>query len=131
GLWTRLPKLSPVLLFFALAALGLPGMATFVGEFLILSGSFGVAPWATVVAASGFVIAVVYALVFVHRALYGPVAGAVQATAKLHDLSLREFATMGALIVLVLALGLYPQPVIDMTRAPLEGIAAIYPGADR
>ena len=49
-------------LFFALAALGLPGMATFVGEFLILSGSFVVAPWATVVAASGFVIAVVYAL---------------------------------------------------------------------
>jgi NADH-quinone oxidoreductase subunit M len=131
GVWTRLPKLSPVLLFFALAALGLPGLGTFVGEFLILSGAFGVAPWATVVAASGLVIAVVYALVLVHRTLYGPVAGAVQTTSRLDDLSFRELATMGALIVLVLALGLYPQPVIDLSRAPLEGVAAAYPGADR
>jgi len=131
GMWTRLPKLSPVLLFFALAALGLPGLGTFVGEFLILSGSFGVAPQATIVAASGFVIAVVYALVLVQRALYGAVAGAVQTQARLDDLSLREFATMGVLIVLVLALGLYPQPVIDLAREPLEGVVAVYPGADR
>ena len=53
GLWTRLPNLPPILLFFALASLGLPGLGNFVGEFLILSGTFVVAPWVAIVASSG------------------------------------------------------------------------------
>src|SRR5262249_57142318 len=78
GLWTRLPNLPPILLFFALASLGLPGLGNFVGEFLILSGAFTVAPAVAVVAASGLVLSVAYALIVVQRALHGPVAGAVR-----------------------------------------------------
>ena len=77
GLWTRLPYLPPFLLFFALASLGLPGLGNFVGEFLILTGTFVVAPWVAVVASTGLIFAVVYALIMVQRALQGPMHGAV------------------------------------------------------
>ena len=121
GLWTRLPNLPPILLFFALATLGLPGLGNFVGEFLILSGTFVVAPSIAVVASSGLIFAVAYALIVVQRALHGPMHGAVANTALgFVDLSRRELSMMVVLIALLLGLGLYPQPVIDAARAPVQ-----------
>ena len=127
GLWTRLPYLPPFLLFFALASLGLPGLGNFVGEFLILTGTFVVAPWVAVVASTGLIFAVVYALIMVQRALQGPVRGAVaDAALKFADLTRRELAMMFALVILLVGLGLYPQPVIDAVRAPVQAFGAIY-----
>ncbi len=127
GLWTRLPYLPPFLLFFALASLGLPGLGNFVGEFLILTGTFVVAPWVSVVASSGLIFAVVYALIMVQRALQGPMHGAVaNAALAFVDLTKRELAMMFALIVLLVGLGLYPQPVIDAVRAPVQAFDAMY-----
>ncbi|HET6474182.1 MAG TPA: NADH-quinone oxidoreductase subunit M [Pseudomonadales bacterium] len=121
GLWTRLPNLPPILLFFALATLGLPGLGNFVGEFLILSGTFVVAPVIAIVASSGLIFAVAYALIVVQRALHGPMHGAVANTALgFVDLSRRELSMMVVLIALLLGLGLYPQPVIDAARAPVQ-----------
>ena len=135
GLWSKLPHLPPLLLFFALATLGLPGLGNFVGEFLILSGTFVVAPWVAVTASLGLILAVTYALIMVQRALQGPVAGAVAAASvQLVDLRKRELAMLAALVVLLVGLGLYPQPVIDAARAPLHAFGDLYsfePGAMR
>ncbi len=123
GLWARLPNLPRLLLFFALAALGLPGLGNFVGEFLILSGTFVVAPWVAICASSGLILAVIYALMMVQRALHGPVRGAVaDITLTFAPLSRRELSMMLTLVILLIGLGLYPQPVIDVTRAPIRDV---------
>jgi len=132
GLWSRLPNLPPLLLFFALATLGLPGLGNFVGEFLILSGTFLVAPWVAVAASVGLILAVAYSLIMVQRALHGPVHGvAAAAQITLTDLSRRELTMLLTLLALLIGLGLYPQPVIDAARAPVHAFEMIYPDAAR
>jgi len=130
GMWSRLPNLPPMVLFFALASLGLPGLGNFVGEFLILSGTFTVAPAVAIVAASGLVLAVAYALVIVQRALHGPAAGAVRNVgATVTDLTRGELAMMVSLVVLLIELGLYPQPVLDAAKTPIAAVHAAYRSA--
>jgi NADH-quinone oxidoreductase subunit M len=130
GLWARFPNLPPILLFFCAASLGLPGMGNFVGEFLILVGSFSVAPVVTIVAASGLILAAVYSLILVQRALHGPPqplpANAYMQNGKLKDLSKRELVMMFSLMAMLLGLGLYPQPIIETARAPVQAVHAIY-----
>ena len=110
----------------------MPGLGNFVGEFLILTGTFVVAPWVSVVASTGLIFAVVYALIMVQRALQGPMHGAVaNAALAFVDLTKRELAMMFALIALLVGLGLYPQPVIDAARAPVQAFDAMYSFAGR
>ncbi|HZR36951.1 MAG TPA: NADH-quinone oxidoreductase subunit M [Nevskia sp.] len=127
GLWSRFPFLPPIALFFGAASLGLPGLANFVGEFLILIGTFPVAPLVTVFATSGLILAAAYALIFVQRAFYGPVHG--RENKMLADLNRRELATMLTLMALLVFFGLYPQPVLDLSKAPMHAVQAIYQAA--
>lgn len=109
GLWSVVPRLAGMGLFFAIAALGLPGMGNFVGEFLVLMGlstsSSVLASVATVV----FVASVVYALALVQKTFHGENKHGWQ----LHDLSGREMATLFSMVAITLWLGLYPQPVLN------------------
>lgn len=107
GLWDTIPRLSGVALFFALAPLGLPGLGDFIGEFLILLGTYRVHVAMAAVAAGGVLATTFYALRFVQRALQGPNVRQW----RLPDLAVREGLMLGAMIVLLLWLGLYPQPV--------------------
>jgi NADH-quinone oxidoreductase subunit M len=75
GLWATVPRMGAAMLFFSLASLGLPGLGNFVGEFLVLLGSFRVSMAATAAAALGLVVAAVYALWIVQRVLQGPNTG--------------------------------------------------------
>ncbi len=113
GLWTLMPRMGAVTLFFAIASLGLPGLANFVAEFMILLGAYQVNVPLTVLAAIGLITAAVYALVLVQRAFQG---GASR-EAPLRDYGARDMGTMGVMIVVLLWLGLYPQPLFD-TAAP-------------
>jgi NADH-quinone oxidoreductase subunit M len=122
GLWARLPFLPPIAMFFSAAALGLPGMGNFVGEFLILVGSFPVNPVITIVSASGLILAAVYSLMMMQRAFFGP----AKSDEKLRDLNVREMTTMLSLMALILFMGLYPQPILDVTRATMAGVQAVY-----
>ena len=107
GLWTVAPGLSGAALFFSLASLGLPGLGDFVGEFLVLLGAYQISVTITVVASLGVLASTFYALRMVQRAFQGPNSHAWQ----LSDLTPREGLMMAAMIVGLLWLGLYPQPV--------------------
>jgi NADH-quinone oxidoreductase subunit M len=118
GLWSVVPRLSGSALFFGLASLGLPGLGDFVGEFLVLLGSYKVSITITFVATLGVLASTFYALRMVQRAFLGPNAHAW----KLPDLSLREVFMMAVMIVGLLWLGFYPQPVLDTFRPALDNL---------
>jgi NADH-quinone oxidoreductase subunit M len=109
GLWETMPRLSGVGLFFALAALGLPGLGDFIGEFLILIGTYQAHIAAAAVAACGVLAATFYALRFVQYAFQGTNVHSL----RLPDLATHEGLVLGVLIVVLLWLGLYPQPVFQ------------------
>jgi NADH-quinone oxidoreductase subunit M len=125
GLWAVVPRLSGAALFFGLASLGLPGLGDFVGEFLVLLGSYQVSITATVVAALGVLASTFYALRMVQRAFQGPNARAWQ----IPDLNLREGFMVTVIIVGLLWLGLYPQPVLNTFRQSLDNLQAQRPVA--
>ncbi len=119
GLWHRLRYLPGIMLFFSVASLGLPGTGNFVGEFMILLGSFGSEPVIVMVATVGLVLASVYSLVMLQRACFGQ--GKVNTALK--ALSTRELSMLLLLVILLVGLGVYPQPVLDvsgMTGALLQ-----------
>lgn len=118
GLWANMPKLSAIGMFFAIASLGLPGLGNFIGEFLILIGTFRVYPAFAVVGTLGVITAAAYALILVQRAFHGPPRDAVAAP----DLRARHLAVMAALTVAIVYLGVYPQPVFDMASGGLANL---------
>lgn len=112
GLWAVTPKLGGFTLFFALAALGPPGLGNFTGEFLVLLGTFAVNPIIASISALGLIASVIYALWLVQKTMFGP----NDNDWTLPDLSGREVVTLGVLAALLLWLGLYPQPVFDTAK---------------
>ena len=119
GFWQRAPGFGGCALFFCLAALGLPGLANFIGEFLVLLGSFGAAPVITVLAALGMIAAPVYALMVIQKAFHGPIfPGPVPP-----DLDFREAGIMAGLIILTLYFGFQPQPILDLVAPVLNQLA--------
>ncbi|MDV7211504.1 NADH-quinone oxidoreductase subunit M [Azotobacter beijerinckii] len=118
GIWGRMPWLPAVSLFFAAAALGLPGTGNFVGEFLVLIGTFPQAPWITVLASTGLVLGSVYSLIMIHRAYFGP----ARTEGALLGLNGRELSMVLGLAGLLILLGVYPQPVLDTSAASMQGV---------
>ena len=118
GLWAVVPRLSGAALFFSLGSLGLPGLGDFVGEFLVLLGSYKVSIAITVVASIGVLSSTFYGLRLVQRAFQGPSTHARQ----LPDLNPREGFMMAAMIVGLLWLGVYPQPVFNTSRQALDNL---------
>lgn len=118
GLWAGIPRFGGTMLFFGLASLGLPGLGNFIGEFLVLYGTYRVSVPITVFAALGFVVATVYALWMVQRALFGH----KKREEKIADLSIREIAAAAAMVVVLVWLGLYPRPLLNTARQGLTHI---------
>ena len=118
GLWATIPRLSGAGLFFAMGAIGLPGLGNFIGEFLVLFGTNPVSRWKTALAAVGIFIATLYGLRLVQRVFYGPNVRRW----VLPDLSLREVLVLAPLIVALIWLGFYPQPVFNTFRAPMQAL---------
>ena len=112
GLWMQVPKLGSMTLIFALASLGLPGLGNFIAEFLILSGSFRANMTITAVASIGLVLGTIYSLRIFQRVFQG----SKNKEWAMADLNTREMAVMASLVVIIIWLGLYPQPVISMVE---------------
>ncbi|WP_437612719.1 NADH-quinone oxidoreductase subunit M [Erwinia sp. V71] len=118
GLWGRIKWLPGLSLFFAVANLGMPGTGNFVGEFMILVGSFQVAPVIIVIGTFGLVFASVYSLIMMQRAWYG----APKSDEPLPGMNPREFLMIMVLVVLLVLLGVYPQPILDTSHAAMSNI---------
>jgi NADH-quinone oxidoreductase subunit M len=118
GLWEKAPRMGAVVLFFALASLGMPGLGNFVAEFLVLLGSYKVSITITSLAVTGLVFATVYSLWIVQRAFHGE----KRKEWPISDLSVREMALMFFMVISLVWLGLYPQPVLDTARPALAGL---------
>ncbi|MEZ5493757.1 MAG: NADH-quinone oxidoreductase subunit M [Pseudomonadales bacterium] len=115
GLWSRITWLPGLFMFFVAASLGLPGLGNFVGEFLILLGAFKSSPMLATLAAAALILAAVYSLLMMQRSFYG----AAQAETKLEGLTAREVLMVLLLVGFLLWLGIYPQPVLDLTQASM------------
>jgi NADH-quinone oxidoreductase subunit M len=121
GLWSILPKLSALTLFFALAALGLPGLGNFIGEFLVLLGSYKEHVVLTGITALVLILAPVYALLIIQKAFHGVLQ---TQSSPLPDFKARELATFGVLVVVTLWLGLAPRTALDISAPALKQLVS-------
>ena len=119
GLWTQVPRMAVVAVFFSVAALGMPGLGNFVGEFLALLGAFQTNIPATVIAAFGLILASVYSLWVIQKVFHGEYSGEHFDEAKLTDLSRREMFYFGAMMLGLVWMGMYPQSFLDLSQPVL------------
>ncbi len=112
-----MPVYSAFFLFFAMASLGLPGLNNFVGEILILIGTYKVHPVFAAIGFAGLLFGVIYVLRMVQDTLFGELKGDVS---LLHDVNAREVVILGSLALCVLFLGLYPKPVLHLFEGPIN-----------
>ena len=116
GLWTQVPRMAVVAVFFSVAALGMPGLGNFVGEFLALLGAFQTNMLATVIAAFGLILASVYSLWVIQKVFHGGYSSEHFDEAKLTDLSRREMFYFGAMMLGLVWMGMNPQSFLDLSQ---------------
>ena len=110
GLAAAVPRLSTFFILVSLSSLGLPLLNGFVGEFLIILGAFKARTLFGVLAALGIVIAATYILSMIQRVFFGPIAD--EENRRLKDCRPRELLILGILTVVIIAMGIYPQPFL-------------------
>lgn len=125
GLAKKLPVFSFVFLVFTLSSIGLPLTNGFIGEFIILLGSFEYMPIVGLVAVTGVVLGAMYMLSLYRRVVFGEVTN--KKNEQLQDLSFRECVVFAPLMVLVFFIGLYPQPLLKGLE-PASRTALAYVG---
>ncbi|MBA2459413.1 MAG: NADH-quinone oxidoreductase subunit M [Gemmatimonadales bacterium] len=118
GIARVVPLFSLVLTVVALSSIGLPGLNGFVGEFLVLLGSFAAYPWATGIATTGVIFAAAYLLWALQRMIFNRLDN--PENERLADLTRRELVVMLPLLVGIVWLGLYPAPVLRRMEAATE-----------
>jgi NADH-quinone oxidoreductase subunit M len=129
GLWAAIPKMAAIALFFVVASLGLPGLGNFIGEFLVLVGSYPVSSVSTALATLGIVAAAIYSLALMQRTFYGPLNRPDHGPVP--DLSRFALATFAAMIAVQVWLGLYPQPVLTLASPSIEHLQSLTDGTGR
>lgn len=123
GFWGVVPKLSFMALFFTVAAVGMPGLGNFVGEFLVLLGSFQISTVAGSAAALGLIVAAVYSLIVIQKVFHGKNTH----NHVMADLSTMEFLCFALMMIGLLWMGLYPQSMLDMAEPTLRSLNVIFP----
>ncbi|MCG6939549.1 MAG: NADH-quinone oxidoreductase subunit M [Gammaproteobacteria bacterium] len=118
GVVNTMPIFAGFAVFFAMSNAGLPGTSGFVGEFMVIIASFHANFWYALLAALTLILGAAYTLWMVKRVFYGEVVN--ENVAALQDINSREFIIMALLAIAVLALGLWPAPVVDVMHASVE-----------
>lgn len=116
GLWSKMPVMGGVALVFSMASLGLPGLGNFIAEFLVLSGTFNSNVLMACLASLGLILATVYSLRIMQKIFYCQPKGNLE----LADLNLREKIVAGSIIIVIVFLGLFPQPVFNIAEPALD-----------
>jgi NADH-quinone oxidoreductase subunit M len=122
GLAKAVPLLAGVFLFVTMSSIGLPGLNGFIGEFLILLGTFFGYSWWAVPATFGVVLAAIYLLWAYRRVFHGPVTN--EANAALPDLGPREWLMLAPVMALILVIGVYPKPFLDRIEPAAERVVS-------
>jgi NADH-quinone oxidoreductase subunit M len=115
------PLLAGLFLISGLAGLSLPGLSTFVSEFLVLIGTFSRYKVAATFATAGIILAAIYILWMYQRVAGGPVRDQV---AGMKDLRPRELLAVAPLVVLIIGVGVYPKPVLDIINPAVRATMA-------
>ena len=119
GLASRMPFLASALLLAGLASLGLPGTSGFVSEILVFVGTFAVWSWLTALGAFGLVLTAGYILWMMQRSLFGP---RIERFKDVRDASLIEMIPVGALVIAIMVVGIYPAFITDVFASGIEPI---------
>ena len=153
GVAAKAPLLAGAFLLAGLASLALPGTNSFVSEFLVLIGSFPREPVFTILATAGIILAALYILLMYQRTMHGPARGvllqedpaepapgtggatavltAPRRSLRVLDLDRRELAVVTPLVALIIALGVYPQPLLDVIEPAVIATMDDLGGTDR
>jgi len=121
GLYSVMPRYGVWVAFAFFAALGLPGLSGFIGEALVFIGAYPSYPVLTIAALTGVILGAAYLLWTIQRMFFGPVDDKYK---KLGDINLREAISLLPLAVIVLFLGIYPKPMIDLIDTSLVALNA-------
>ena len=116
-----MPWFAIMLIVATLSSVGLPGTGGFVGEFLILLGTFMSNPFAGATAALGVLLGAVYMLTLCRKILFGPLDN--DENKKLKDLTPREFAYLTPLAILAIVMGVFPNLFLDKVKPSIENLA--------
>ena len=127
GLVHRMPFYAFIFMIFMLASVGLPGTSGFVGEFLILIGTFQVNTWVALLGATGVIIGAAYMLYLYRRVIFGELTK--EDLKKILDVSPREIAVFAPLILIVFFMGIYPIPFLDVMHSSVENLLERYHSA--
>ncbi|HTE65949.1 MAG TPA: NADH-quinone oxidoreductase subunit M [Candidatus Binatia bacterium] len=123
GLNARMPAYAAMFGLFTFASIGLPGLSGFVGEFLVMLGAFQYSPWVAAWAMLVVIAGAVYMLWMFQRAFFAvPSDWMRRAWGGLRDLTRVEWLSLAPLVFLVVALGVYPGPVLEATAQPVQRI---------
>ncbi len=114
------PIMSGVLLVAGLSSLSLPGLAPFVSEFMVLAGTFTRSIPAATIATSGIVLAALYILIMYQRTMTGP---QQPGTEGVTDLTTREITALAPALVLIVGLGFFPQPLLNVINPAIDTVA--------
>jgi NADH-quinone oxidoreductase subunit M len=120
GFWKKMPFMGTVALIFTMASLGLPGLGNFIAEFLTLIGAWQSDHTMTILAAIGLVAATVYSLRIIQKVFHGE--ENTQQHHSLEDLSGREKLIVLPMVVLIIVLGLFPQPVLNAVESSVAKV---------
>ncbi|MBK1734242.1 NADH-quinone oxidoreductase subunit M [Halorhodospira abdelmalekii] len=127
GVVNRMPIFAAFFVVFAMANAGLPGTSGFVGEFMVILGSYQASFWYAAIAGLTLIVGAAYSLWLVKRVVFGPVAN--ERVDQLRDLDGRELLLLGVLAVAVIGLGVYPAVLIEVAEptlvALLEDVSAM------
>ena len=119
GLQRVTPVMAWAFFIAGMSSLALPGLSSFVSEFLVLVGTYTRYPVAAVIGTLGIVLAALYILIPVQKALHGPI---VSGNENLKDLNIREKVAISPVILVIVLMGFYPKPVLDLINPTAEKI---------
>ncbi|MFN8757386.1 MAG: NADH-quinone oxidoreductase subunit M, partial [Tagaea sp.] len=126
GLVHRMPAYAAVFMVFTMASVGLPGTSGFVGEFLVLTGTFQASTWAAALASTGVILGAAYMLYLYRRVVFGKL---VKDDLKdMPDLDWREKIVFAPLVIATLWMGIQPKPVLDMMGPTVQAVVDRYEG---
>lgn len=120
GVVNTMPWFATLLVFFAMANAGLPGTSGFVGEFMVVLSAFQANFWYAFLAATTLILGAAYTLWMVKRVVFGDIKN--DNVASLKDINAREALVLGSLAVLVLLLGIYPAPLLEVMHATVDNL---------